>query len=141
MKNILILFLLSFSLGAFAQSPIGIWKNIDDEDGKAKSHIEIYEENGALHGKVIKLLPAATLTHCNKCKDDRKGKSIEGMIIMNDLVADGDEWDGGEIIDPKSGKVYSCLIKMNGADKLDVRGYMGVPLIGRTQTWFRVNPK
>ena len=133
--------LLLFPFFCFCQSPIGIWENIDDEDGKPKSHIEIYEEDGKLYGKVIQLLPAATLLECKKCKDHRKGQPLEGMVIMNDLVKNGKSWDNGEILDPKSGKIYNCKISTKGTDKLDVRGYIGMPLIGRTQTWIRVNPK
>ena len=123
---------------AFGQSPIGIWKNIDDEDGKEKSYIEIYEKNGKLYGKVIKLLPAATITKCNECKGDRKGKSLVGMDILWDMSKSGDKWDNGEIIDPKSGKIYSCKLELDGKDKLKVRGYLGFALIGRTQTWYKV---
>lgn len=123
---------------AQGQSPIGIWENIDDEDGKPKSHIEIYEENGKLYGKVIKLLPAATLFQCKKCSGDKKNQPIEGMVILWDLVNHGDHYDDGSILDPKKGKVYGCKISMPSADVLDVRGYLKFAVFGRTQQWFRV---
>lgn len=135
-----IITLLFLSHSATAQGVLGTWKNIDDKDGKAKSHIEIYEEGGKYYGKVVKLLPSATLINCKKCKDDRKDQPIEGMVILWDLIKTGDSWDDGEIIDPKSGKIYDCSIKLNEEGNLDVRGYMGFSIIGRTQTWFRVNP-
>jgi uncharacterized protein (DUF2147 family) len=121
-----------------AQSPVGIWKNVDDEDGREKSHIEVYEKSGKLYGKVIKLLPAATITKCDACSGDKKGKSIVGMDILWDLVKSGKVWDDGEILDPKNGKVYSAKVELDGKDKLKVRGYMGVSILGRTQTWYRV---
>jgi uncharacterized protein (DUF2147 family) len=121
-----------------AQSPVGIWKNVDDEDGREKSHIEVYEKNGKLYGKVIKLLPAATITKCDACTGDKKGKSIVGMDILWNLTKSGKIWDDGEILDPKNGKVYSAKIELDGKDKLKVRGYLGVSMFGRTQTWYRV---
>jgi uncharacterized protein (DUF2147 family) len=127
------------SLGINAQSPVGVWKNLDDEDGREKSHIEIYEESGKLRGKVIKLLPAATITKCDKCTGANKGKNLVGMDILWDLKKSGSVWDGGEILDPKKGKVYNCKIELDGAEKLKVRGYMGVSILGRTQTWYKVN--
>lgn len=131
------LFILNASF-LFAQSPVGVWKNLDDEDGKEKSHIEIYELNGTLRGKVIKLLPAATITKCNACTGANKGKSLVGMDILWDLKKSGKTWDSGQIMDPKNGKIYDCKIELKGTDKLNVRGYMGVSMFGRTQTWYRV---
>jgi uncharacterized protein (DUF2147 family) len=132
--------LLFFILGttAYSQSPIGIWKNVDDEDGKEKSHIEIYESNGKLKGKVIKLLSAATITKCDKCKGSNKGKNITGMDILwgMEKVKNG-FYDNGEILDPKSGKIYDCSIEVKG-NQLLVRGYMGLSMFGRTQTWYKV---
>ena len=125
------------SLMANSQSVIGTWINIDDTDGKEKSYIEIYEEDGKVLGKVIKLLPGADITHCNECKGKLKGEPIEGMIIMKDLVKEGDGYEDGEILDPATGKVYSCFIELEEADKLKVRGYMGFSLLGRSQYWIR----
>jgi uncharacterized protein (DUF2147 family) len=123
---------------AFGQSPVGIWKNLDDTDGKEKSHIEIYEQNGKLRGKVIKLLPAATITRCDKCSGANKGKSLVGMDILWDMQKTGSEWDNGHILDPKNGKIYRCKISLDGTDKLQVRGYIGISVFGRTQTWYKV---
>jgi len=137
-RVVLIVPILYFVLFAQAQSAVGIWKNLDDEDGKEKSHIEIYEQNGTLRGKVIKLLPAATITKCDKCTGANKGKSLVGMDILWDLKKDGNVWNGGEILDPKKGKVYDCKIELDGSDKLKVRGFVGVSMFGRTQTWYKV---
>jgi uncharacterized protein (DUF2147 family) len=134
----ILLSFLSLSFGLHAQSPVGIWKNLDDTDGKEKSHIEIYEANGKLRGKVIKLLPAATITRCDKCEGANKGKSLVGMDILWNLSKSGSVWDGGEILDPKSGKVYDCKIEMDGSSKLNVRGFLGFSMFGRTQVWYKV---
>lgn len=137
-KFLLLNIFLFIALIAQGQSPIGTWQNVDDEDGKPKSHIEIYEENGKLYGKVIKLLPGATLTHCKKCKGSRKNQAIEGMVILWDLHDHGNYYDGGTILDPKKGKEYGCKISMASDDVLDVRGYLKLSIFGRTQQWYRV---
>lgn len=139
MKNlILIAFLAISSTAMMGQSPVGVWKTLDDNDGKEKSHIEIYESAGKLKAKVIKLLPGATIKKCDACKGDRKGKDLVGMDILWGMKKSGNIWDGGTILDPKNGKEYSCKIEFDGADKLKVRGFLGISLLGRTQTWYKV---
>lgn len=140
MKHIFNTFILfaSLTIPALAQSPVGIWKNIDDTDGREKSHIEITEHNGKLTGKVIKLLPAATITKCDACKGANKGKNLEGMTILWDLTKNGNTWEKGQILDPKNGKIYSCKAELDGKDVLKVRGFLGISLLGRTQTWYRI---
>jgi len=138
MKYVQLLALLFLSSSFYAQSALGIWKSVDDTDGVEKSHIEIYEEDGKVYGKVIKLLPAATITSCKKCKGDKKNAPLLNMIILRDLEKDGDEWKGGMILDPAKGKEYKCLIALEDENKLKVRGYIGNPLFGRTQYWYRV---
>lgn len=138
MKNVLFLLLFFCFSSLQAQSVFGVWKSIDDEDGTEKSHIEIYEENGKLYGKVIKLLEGATATHCNDCDGDKKGQPITGMVILYDMEKDGAGYDDGEILDPGTGKTYSCSLELDGPDKLSVRGYLGFSFLGRTQYWHRV---
>ena len=114
-------------------------ENIDNEDGKVKSHLEVYWEDGVLKAKVAKLLDNATVTLCKKCKDDKKNQPLVGMEIMWGLTADGDkEWSGGQIMDPKSGKQYKCKIELEKKNKLKVRGFIGIPAFGRTQYWYRL---
>lgn len=137
-KHLCLLVCLGVSVLLSGQSPIGIWKSVDDTDNVEKSHIEVYEENGKLYGKVVKLLPAATILTCNKCKGDKKGKPLLNMVILRDMEPKGEKWDGGRILDPAKGKEYKCVISLDGEDKLKVRGYIGKPLFGRTQYWYRV---
>ena len=140
MKQLLIFSLLVLSIGLQAQTDIiGTWYTIDDEDGTKKSHVQIYESNGKLEGKVVKLLEGATATHCNKCDGENKGKPIVGMKILWDMERVGDnEYDDGEILSPTNGKVYSCYLELESKDKLKVRGYLGFSILGRTQYWHRV---
>lgn len=126
--------------GYSQQKIVGMWKNIDDEDGKEKSHIEIYEKNGTLHARVVKLLANATVRVCEKCTGANKNKPIEGMEILWDLKKSTDkEYEDGKILNPKNGKIYDCFISLVEPNKLKVRGYMGVSMFGKTQYWYRVN--
>jgi uncharacterized protein (DUF2147 family) len=127
-------------------TPVGKWKQVDDVTGKAKSIIEITETNGKLEGKVIELMNlspeeiASEGVHpvCVKCDGERKDKPIEGMTIMWGVSKDDDVWDGGKILDPKNGKVYKVKLTLtDGGRKLDVHGYIGFSLLGRSQTWER----
>ena len=134
---VLAFFLYSGSL--FAQSsPVGVWETIDDETGEPKSHVEIFEKGGAFFGKVVELLPAATTTICNDCPGDKKDKPLVGLEILWDMQPYKDYWSYGRIVDPKDGDVYKCSFWLEDANTLRVRGYIGVSLIGRNQTWHRV---
>ncbi|WP_313030083.1 DUF2147 domain-containing protein [Soonwooa sp.] len=139
MKKYMLAFATIFiSAMSFAQIE-GKWKTIDDETGKAKSYVEIFKKSdGKYYGKVVQLLIKPSDPNCTGCKDDRKGKPILGMEVIRGLSKDGNEFTAGTITDPKNGKTYKCTITKDG-DKLNVRGYMGISLIGRTQTWYKVD--
>lgn len=129
--------------GAMAQdaSPVGVWKTIDDETGKPKSLVRITENNGELRGRIEKLFrePGEDQNpKCEKCEGTLKDQPIIGMTILTGMKKDGSEYNGGQILDPNNGKVYkSKMAVVEGGKKLDVRGYIGVPMLGRTQTWVR----
>jgi uncharacterized protein (DUF2147 family) len=131
---------------AATNTPVGTWKTIDDESGQAKSIVEITEHNGELQAHIVKLLnrsPAdiardGDVALCKKCDGERKNKPVEGLNIMWGVRADDDVWDGGKILDPKSGKVYKVKLSMlDGGQKLNVRGYIGFSWVGRSQVWER----
>lgn len=127
---------------AFAQaSPVGLWKTIDDETGKPKSLVRITEQNGVYQGKVEKLFREADQDQnpkCDKCDGANKDQPIIGMTILFNLKKDGDDYSGGQILDPAKGKLYkSKLSLIENNKKLNVRGYIGFSLLGRTQTWIR----
>jgi len=139
MKFILSLLVCFLSIGLSAQSVTGIWKTIDDTDGAEKSHVELYEVDGKLHGKIIKLLEAAEGNKCISCKGDKKDAPLVGLEIIWNMKNKKGIYSGGKILDPASGKEYKCKINLgDDPDKLDVRGYIGFSLMGRTQTWYRV---
>ncbi|MGE5356242.1 MAG: DUF2147 domain-containing protein [Deltaproteobacteria bacterium] len=120
------------------QSVLGVWKTIDDKTKEPKSHVKLYEKNGKLYGKVVKLLPAATTKVCIDCPGDKKGKSLFDIDIVWDMKKQGSVYDDGEIVDPANGKVYSCKMYLKDKNTLTVRGYLGISLLGRSQTWYRV---
>jgi len=140
MKNTIVTFVLTVfaAVAIQAQSVTGKWKTIDDETGKAKSIVEISEKNGKMYGKVVEILTDKKDAKCDKCSGADKGKPVKGLTIIKGLKKDGSEYSGGTITDPSSGKEYKCVIKLNGTEKLDVRGYVGIQALGRTQTWVRV---
>ncbi len=135
--------LLATALPAFADptSPVGLWKNVDDKTGKPKADIRIVEANGVLQGRIEKLYRPANEDQnpvCDKCEGADKGKPILGLAIINGMRKDGDEYAHGTILDPENGKVYKSKLKLaDGGKKLDVRGYIGMPMLGRSQTWVR----
>ena len=136
------LLLLMLPLAALAQNtPVGKWRTIDDKTGKVKSIVEIYEAgNGTLSGKVLQLVNSDKGPNaiCDLCKGANHNKPVTGMVIAWGLKHEGDTWDDGKILDPKNGKVYSAkMTPINGGAKLEVRGYMGFSLLGRSQTWIR----
>ncbi|AZB33953.1 DUF2147 domain-containing protein [Chryseobacterium bernardetii] len=139
MKKIMLTFALSlFGVMTFAQIE-GKWKTIDDETKQAKSIVEIFKKSdGKYYGKISQLLTKPADPNCTTCKDDRKGKPLLGLEIIRGLKKESDEFTGGNITDPKTGKTYKCTITRNG-DKLNVRGYLGLSLLGRTQVWEKVN--
>lgn len=120
-------------------SVIGKWKTIDDETGKAVSIVEIYEHSGKIYGKVVEILnPKDKSRTCVNCTGSDKNKPILGLVVIKGLTKDGNEYNNGKILDPKHGKLYKCYITCETPDRLKVRGYIGVSLIGRTQYWHRV---
>ena len=130
------------SLSALAQmTPAGLWQTISDVDGKVTSEVRIVEAAGVLSGAVEKALVQSNEPNCDQCTDDRKGKPKVGLQIIRDAKkVDGkDVWEGGNILDPNNGKIYKLkLTPVEGGKKLEVRGYIGTPMLGRTQTWVRV---
>ena len=130
------LLLLALAFPAFAQSPVGVWRTIDDESGEPKSHVEIFEQDGKLHGRIVMLLPEGRT--CTPCADGFEGRDLRGVVILRDMEQDGDEWNGGSITDPKSGRNYRAKMSLDGATRLRVRGFVGFSMLGRTQVWERV---
>ncbi len=143
LKTTMLMAALVIAGGASAanDSPVGTWKTIDDATGKPKSVIRITDNGGVLEGKIEKLFRAPEENQnptCDKCTGADKDQPIIGLTILKGLKKDGKEWNGGEITDPATGKVYKSKAELtDGGGKLQVRGYVGVPMFGRSQTWVR----
>ena len=129
------------NFAAAAGSPVGTWRSIDDKTKQERSIIRVTEENGEFKGAVEKIFdqPGDDPAHlCKECNGERQDKPIVGMTILWGLKKDGDIWAGGKILDPKNGKIYRCKMTLSEDGKtLNVRGFIGISLIGRTQTWHR----
>ena len=144
MKQAAIAFVLATaSVLAMAQNtPAGLWKSIDDDGKTEKSTVRITVADGVASGKVEHITdPAKANEKCVKCEDERKDQPIVGMVILSGAKQDAEEtnkWTGGMILDPAKGSSYKLILKLtDGGKKLDVRGYIGSPMFGRTQTWIR----
>lgn len=127
---------------AFAQaSPVGLWRTIDDTTGKPRGEVRITETSTGLSGRLVRSLaadPSKEASTCKVCTDDRKDQPMIGleMIRGGKLAADGQWYEGGELLDPDNGKTYKFKLRVaEGGAKLSVRGYIG-PFY-RTQTWER----
>ena len=143
MKTLFAALLIGLAGSAWAQAtPAGLWKTIDDDTKAEKSLVRITDNGGVLTGKVEKILTDKADAKCTECTDERKGQPVQGMTILRGIKPDTSDkatWVGGDILDPNNGKIYKVLLKLaDGGKKLDVRGYIGTPMLGRTQTWLRV---
>ncbi len=129
---------------AFADNlgtPVGVWETIDDHTHEPAALVQITQSgDGTFSGKIIKGLNAndAPDRRCTQCTDERKDQKIQGMTVIRGMKREGEKWDGGRILDPMNGREYSCAMHLeSGGQKLVVRGYIGVSLLGRSQTWTR----
>ncbi len=136
---VLILCLAALAAHATEFSPVGLWRTFDDEDGQAASLVRIDTLDGMLEGRVVRILPRPGHpldARCDECSGARKGQPVTGMVILWGMKRDGDEYSGGQILDPHNGRIYRCKMKVK-SNTLEVRGYLGFSLFGRTQTWVR----
>lgn len=129
-----------FAAGADT-SPAGLWKTFDDKTHQARGTVQIYEDNGIFFGRIeTSFNPAELTAHCDKCTGDRKDAPIIGLVILRGMTHRGTEFDGGNILDPETGYVYRCKFALSSdGTRLFVRGYLGMSLFGRTQTWTRMD--
>jgi uncharacterized protein (DUF2147 family) len=115
----------------------GFWKVPDEHDGIVKSIVEIYEKDNQYFGRVAQVLDSTKHTHCENCVGALKDKPLTGMLILYDLEKTPTGGVDGCVMNPGSGKVYSCYIELESRDKLKLRGYMGLPAFGKTLYWTR----
>jgi uncharacterized protein (DUF2147 family) len=135
----LAMFIGSNSYSADSVSPIGTWKTFDDKTGNARAIVSIYEQEGKLFGRIEQTFtPGAEHRVCVPCTDERKNQPIIGLLVVRNMKPDGGDFSGGDILDPESGSVYRCKMHLEqDGTRLVVRGYIGIALLGRSQTWQR----
>lgn len=136
--------LLAFIASAAAASdwtPLGLWTTIDDRSGKVRSEVRIYEREGALHGRIEKIILPGKHNRCVACTDLRRDQPALGLVIIRNMKRDGDAWTGGDVLDPENGKVYAATLRLEDEGRvLKLRGFVGLQMFGRTQTWTRAGP-
>ncbi|KTD62037.1 DUF2147 domain-containing protein [Legionella spiritensis] len=130
--------MLLFVPTVFAQSVAGTWTTIDDKTGKKRAVVNLSVSGNTLNGTIVKVYPQPGDTGiCSKCPGAFKDKPIKGLRFVWGLKDQGNGvWDGGKILDPKTGKIYRAKITQEG-NKLYVRGYVGFSMLGRTQVWVK----
>ena len=122
------------------ETPVGRWRTYSDVTGKESGAVEIVQNGDELIGCLIAgSKPGFDTRVCDKCPGERHNKPMKGLLVISGVRRNGDEWGGGEILDPDIGKVYRVRLRLaDGGRKLLVRGYIGFSLLGRTQTWIRM---
>jgi uncharacterized protein (DUF2147 family) len=128
--------------GARLSSPVGLWEPLDSS-GKPLGLIRIFEMNGLYYGRIEPSSPSddrAAL--CTRCTDERHNQPIIGLVLMRHLRPQNGEYVGGDILDPDTGRIWGCTLRLtDGGRQLIMRGFLGIALLGRSQTWRRVEAK
>ena len=137
MKRLLIILILILNFSAHGQSITGLWETYDDQTKEKKAVIEIYKTHDLYFAKIVESFVGEKNAICENCEGTKKNKPIIGLVIIENIQNNDDEFDGGTILDPENGKTYKCSLKLLHANKLEVRGYLGFSLFGRTQYWKR----
>ena len=139
LKSKFLILLIALGVIAQAQDPTGLWRTIDDKTGKERGTVRLYLEAGEVFGRIESTVdPKEAASVCGLCPGDRKNKAIIGLPILRHMKKTGSDWTGGDILDPDTGSVYRCKFKITGdGNKMTLRGYLGVSLLGRSQVWMR----
>jgi uncharacterized protein (DUF2147 family) len=132
----------SSSLGAAESTAVGLWEQVDESSGKAESWFRITERNGIYEGAIVKIFfkPGEDQNWvCDKCQGAERGAPVLGMTLIKGMRRNGDAYEDGTIMDPRDGSVYRALMRLSAdGRKLEVRGYLGISLFGRSQVWNRL---
>ena len=125
------------AVGSDTVSPVGIWKNDD-------ATFEIFEDQGKLSGKIVALREPRTpegkdKTDIHNPDAAKRERPIIGLVFLSGFTQKSQtRWENGTIYDPKSGNTYSCYMELDGPEKINMRGFIGISLLGRTDVWTRV---
>ena len=127
---------MTLSVTLNGQTIIGQWETYDDKTKEKTAVIEIYQTDNLYFAKIVKSFKGEKNALCENCKGINKNKPIIGLVVIENIKKDGNEFNGGTVLDPDNGETYKCNLKLIN-NKLEVRGYIGFSLLGRTQYWVR----
>lgn len=131
-------------LAAAEPSAVGLWEQVDEKSGKAESWFRITEKNGVYQGQIVKIFPKPGEDPdkkwiCDKCEGDERNAPVLGLALIKGMQRKGLEYEDGTIMDPRDGTVYRALMRLSPDNKhLEVRGFLGFALLGRSQIWNRL---
>jgi len=139
---IVLLAIAAAPLRAAEPTAVGLWEQVDEKTGKPESWFKITERNGVYQGNIVKIFfkPGEDENWvCDKCEGDERGKPVLGLALIKGMQRNHENYENGTIMDPRDGAVYRALMKLiDGGQKLEVRGYLGFSLFGRSQIWNRL---
>ncbi len=127
-----------------ANAILGDWQYMDNKTGKVSTILEVTKSDNQFNGRLVKVFHHKTnpTTHCHKCEGKRRGKPVEGLMILRGMMYKNGFYSGGYILDARSGKEYRCHIYIvNHGQEMKMRGYLGLPILGKTVYWHRYNKK
>ncbi|MFM9880511.1 MAG: DUF2147 domain-containing protein [Burkholderiaceae bacterium] len=120
---------------------VGLWRVANEQTGKTDALVRIYAVNGQLEGKLEAIFPAPGEDpdpRCVKCEGAQHNQPKRGLVFMWGFSKIGNEYTGGRVLDPNTGSVYRAKMSVSeDGEKLMLHGYIGIPLLGRSQTWFK----
>ncbi len=132
----------SIPLRAAGPTAVGLWEQVDENSGKAESWIKISELNGVYEGNIVKIFfkPGQDKNWvCSKCEGSDKGAPVLGLTLIKGMIRNGLSYENGTVRDPRDGSVYRASMKIStDGKKLEMRGYLGISLFGRSQVWNRL---
>jgi uncharacterized protein (DUF2147 family) len=133
------------ALGASAEpTAAGLWEQVDEKTGKPESWFNIIEKDGLYTGTIVKMFqkpgdPPPESWRCTKCEGAEKNAPVLGLALIKGMKRNGLKYEGGTIMDPRDGTVYRALMNVSPDGKqIEVRGYLGIALLGRSQMWNRL---